>query len=169
MQKLIYILLTLLILTSCGNSRNSGSTIISDKTTETTVDVLDRDTIFRIPQEKASLLAKLSTNSKGEISIEHQTVSNDSESLSDPVIKIVDNYIHVDCEKKAQELFAQWKETHKQTKVVQTITEYYPVEREMTTYETISIWMGRVFMLILLVSIILILAKVKNPFFNKKS
>lgn len=160
MRKIILILLALVFLTSCGTKGKYFTSETND--VKTHIDVLERDTIFQIPEESNSLIAKLITVN-GQVQLDQVVKSADSTSSVQPEVKIVDNYIHVDCHKKAQELFAEWKEQHKTKTITREITDYVEVEREFTAFERVSMWLGYIFMIGALVSIIIILTKIINP------
>lgn len=161
MRKIALLILTLVLLTSCGAKGKyftSATTAI-----ETNVDVLERDTTFQIPEESNSMIAKLIAVN-GQVEMGQIVKSADSTSSVEPEVKIVDNYIHVDCHKKAQELFAKWKEKHKTKTITRKITDYVEVEREHTTFEKVSMWLGYIFMIAAFVSIVIVLTKIQNPF-----
>ena len=160
MRKIALISLIGLFLVSCGNNKTIHTVNSTD--VETHIDVLERDTIFQIPEESNSLIAKLIAVN-GQVQLDQVVKSADSTSSVQPEVKIVDNYIHVDCHKKAQELFAKWKEQHKTKTITREITDYVEVEREFTAFERVSMWLGYIFMIGALVSIIIILTKIINP------
>jgi len=166
MQNLILLFLTALLLTSCGNQKENSYKSTSETETETNVDVIEKDSTFKIPEEKTSFTGKLVVSPKGEITIQSPSMSTETESLNAPSVQIKDNEITVDCTKKAQELFASWKETHRKTKtiVTNTIEKQVDVPAEFSTFQTISMWGGWLLMLGLLISIVLIISKLKNPF-----
>jgi PBP1b-binding outer membrane lipoprotein LpoB len=163
MKKLLLITFLGLFLASCGNQKNYPTTVDVERNIETTVDELPRDTTVRIPTEKSSLIGKLVVDSSGKFQL-NEISSSGTENVSKPRVKIVDNYIEVDCEKKAQELFVEWKEKHKHTKEKETVTVSVPVERELTFWEKAQIWMGRILALIIFAGIIILLTKINIPF-----
>lgn len=166
-QSLLFIGLLMLIITSCGNFKNQRPIVDVERNIETSVDKLPRDTTVLIPVENSSFVGKLVVNPSGEIEL-NEISSSGTENLSKPQVKIIDNYIEVDCEKKAQELFVEWKEKHTKTIKKEIVTVSVPVERDFTFWESIFLWLGRVFALILFASLVVLATKINVPFLKSK-
>jgi len=74
--------------------------------------------------------------------IKQTTESKTGKALNPPGISIDGNVLSVDCESKAQELFATWKSNH----TFETITEKVPyeVERDFTFFEKLFLVLGKI-------------------------
>lgn len=98
-----------MILVSCSSKKPVvvQNTITTEKTITETV----HDTVFRIEKDSASYKALLECIN-GKVVIKSVTQAELGRNLNSPKVRIADNLLEVDCETKAQELFAQWKSTY---------------------------------------------------------
>jgi len=163
MKKYLIGVLILLMVTSCGGSKHA---IIEreNRTIEVIEHTLKRDTTIRIPESKSSITGKLIADSFGAITF-NPIKSDSTEILAPPRIRIIDNYIEVDCHLKEQELFLEWQEKHKETKEVIEIVTSHPVPADLSWAQEGLIWLGRIALISLLVFIVLVMMRLKNsPF-----
>jgi hypothetical protein len=167
MKKYLIISLIGFILISCSTSKTRPPVFTEESNIEVISNSLDRDTTFQIPEETSSFIGKLSVDSSGKFQLE-EISSSGTENVSEPQVKIIENYIEVDCEKKAQELFLEWKENHKHTIETRTVTFPVPVERDFTFWESIFLWLGRIFALLLFASLVILATKINVPFLKPK-
>ena len=163
MKRYLIGILIVLLITSCGGYKHA---IVESKnrSIEVIEHTLHRDTIIRIPESVSSMTGKLIADSFGKISFETHKADS-SEKLSPPRIRIIDNYIEVDCEIKEHELFLKWEEKHKETKELIEIVTSHPVAADLSWAQQGLIWLGRITLMALLVFIVLVIMRLKNsPF-----
>lgn len=113
----VVVLITLLV--SCGSTK---PVVMQNETiTEKTVTTTLHDTIFRIEKDSSFYKALLECQN-GKVIVRNVIQSEPGRNLKSPKVRIENNSLKVDCEKEAEELFAQWKETYikeHQTEIVQ--------------------------------------------------
>lgn len=142
---LLMLLFVIGVLFSC-----KSSIPLAKETTKTvTVTEVVRDTVVKVEKDNSYYQALLKCQ-EGKVVIEKPT-SNYAEKTSPgknllpPKVNIDDNnLLSVDCESKAQELFFQWKEKFTAEVVSERIP--YPVERQLTFFQKLFIWFGKVFL-----------------------
>lgn len=111
---------------------------------EREVKVVVRDTVFKIEKDSSRAVAIVDCiEGKPVIKMTKQTPGK---YLNAPKLVLQDNLLTVDCEAKAQELFAQWKETHSTEK-----TEIPVYINELTFWQEVQVNLGRAFLLLALV------------------
>ena len=101
-----FVLFAMLLVTSC----NSSKPVVIKTKTETTKTVTEtvHDTVFKIEKDSSSYKALIECIN-GKPKIKDVVHSKSGKNLKPPKVSLKGNYIQVDCEVKAQELFAQWK------------------------------------------------------------
>lgn len=110
MKKLLPIFCCLFVLATlvgCG----SGKPIVVQNETTKTVKETVHDTIFKIEKDSSSLEALLQCQ-KGKVVIKNIVQSEPGRILKSPKVRLSNNVLKVDCEQRAQQLFAQWKDTY---------------------------------------------------------
>lgn len=135
------------LLLSCGGRR------VLNETTERTVTVKEfvRDTVLKTPADSSYYFAKLKCTEDGKVTVNKEVFQSGTK-LSAPKVIIKDNYLLVDCKQKADSLFFQWKEKYI-TDNKNTI-QVRQVAKPLTWWQTTQIWLGRIFILIILSAII---------------
>lgn len=110
---------------------------------EREVKVVVRDTVFQIERDSSRAVAIVDClEGKPIIKMTKEIAGN---YLNVPKLVLNDSILTVDCEARAQELFAQWKETHSTEK-----TEVPVYINELTFWQEVQINLGRVFLLLAL-------------------
>ncbi len=153
MSKKIFSLLFLLVvlvgtLVACKSTSVPVPTNSQTHTQETKIFV--RDTIFKIEKDSSIYKALLECQ-EGKVVVKANTKTVKGKYLQPPKVIIKDNYISVDCEAEAQKLFAQWKEVYQLKKKTTIQTNTVLVEKELTFWQKVQIWCGRIFLLLLLI------------------
>jgi hypothetical protein len=125
------------------------------KTTEivkeiTTKEII-RDTIFKIEKDSSYYQAWIKCQN-GKPIIQSPKITP-GKYLKSPRVIIKDSIIQIDCEAEAQQLVAKWKETYTKEKNQETITNTVLVERQLTWWQTSQIWLGRIFLSLLILII----------------
>ena len=136
MRVLLFILIPFLFL-GCKTQRRIPTVI------EREVKVVVRDTVFQIEKDSSRTIAIVDClEGKPAIRMCQETPGN---YLNAPRLVLNDSILTVDCEARAQELFAQWKETHSTEK-----TEIPVYINELTFWQEVQINLGRAFLLLAL-------------------
>lgn len=152
-----------LALASCGKSKQVFTAEShTERNERTEVIEHDRDTTFNIPAETSTALIQATVQDDGSVQL-NIIAQTSSESLDAPVLKpIGNNMFQVDCEKRAQELFAEWKERHetKTIEVLKTETIAVPVERELTFWQETLIFLGWLVVIALVVIVGIVAYKI---------
>lgn len=150
-------------LTSC----KSGSVPLTTKTeikTETVEKTVLRDTTFEVAKDSSSYRASLEVIN-GIIGIKQIESQTFGKNLNKPKVSIKDNVVQVDCYTEALRLFAQLKDYYKTTHQEQVITlPPVIIEAQLSLWQNIQIWFGRVFIGLLFALIIYIILKLFKLF-----
>lgn len=141
--KIFFMFLFYISFIACGGSKKilkptqSTDRIITEKE-------IIKDTIFYTKPDASTLQALIDCqNGKAVIKEVIKSESGDF-ILQPPKIQFKDNILTVDCEAKAQKLLATWKEKHKQETVTVTKTEYKEIQKKLTKWQTLSLWVGQI-------------------------
>ena len=129
MKKLLQIfccLFVLLTIVSCGSGK---PIVLQNETTKTIIETV-HDTVFKIEKDSSSLEALLECQN-GKVVIKNIVQSEPGRTLKSPKVRLSDNVLKVDCEQRAQELFAQWKDTYISQ---DTVTQLPPIITNELTY-----------------------------------
>lgn len=131
-------LFVLTILVSCGSSKPM---VVQNETTKTITETV-HDTVFRIEKDSSSYRALLECIN-GKVAIKNIVQSEPGRTLNSPKVRLSDNVLKVDCEQRAQELFAQWKDTY----IAQdTVSQLPPIiTNELTWWQTTQIIILRIY------------------------
>lgn len=160
MKRIVYLLGCLFVLVALVSCVSSKPTIQDEKITRITETV--HDTIFKIEKDSSALAALLECQN-GKVVVKNIIESSSGRTLKSPKIKLSDNILKVDCEARAQEVLAHYKDTHEQlySYKIQTLTK--EVEKQLSWWQTLEIWCGRLFLLILIGYTIKFLIKIYKP------
>jgi predicted small lipoprotein YifL len=99
-------LFVLLTIVSCGSGK---PIVLQNETIKTKIETV-HDTVFTIEKDSSSIAALLECRN-GKVVIKNIVQSESGSKLKIPTVRIRDNLLQVDCEAKAQKLFAQYKNT----------------------------------------------------------
>lgn len=116
---LLMVLLLLFAVTSCGSTKPT----VTDKeeTTKTSVETI-HDTVFKTKIDSSAYKALLECRG-GKVVVKEVTQSEPGRKLKSPKVRVDNNQLNVDCEARAEELFASWKSKEvKETRYI-TITK----------------------------------------------
>lgn len=138
----------LLLLVGCKSTNLPPDT--NNTNTTTTITEVVHDTIFRVEKDSSYYQALLECQGN-KVVIKKPPVIRHSRSILPPKVSITENNVlEVDCETKAQELFAEWKSKHTTKEKQTTITRHIRVPRELNFFQKSQIWLGRIFLMVLL-------------------
>lgn len=138
------LLFLMLLATGC----NSSKPVVIETKTETVKTITEKvhDTIFKIEKDSSSYKALMECVN-GKVKIKDVVNATPGRNLKPPKVSIKDNILHVDCEAKAQELFAQWKSKF----VSEYKAEVIPIKvNELTFWQEFQIKGFRLFLLVAL-------------------
>ncbi len=122
------------------------TSVVLPKTVETTKTVTIKevvhDTVFETKKDSSYYKAFLECQNN-KVILKSPINSYKGKYLQKPKVIIKDNYITVSCEAEAQKIFAKWKENYITTNQATTITKTIAVERQLTFWQNLQIWAGR--------------------------
>ncbi|PJJ08652.1 hypothetical protein CLU83_1938 [Flavobacterium sp. 1] len=159
LNRIVFLFFSVLVLVSCS----SPKPVLSEEKAKTiTITETLHDTIFKIEKDSSSYRALLECQN-GKVILKNVTQAEPGRSLKSPKVRLDNNKLSVDCELNKQELYAFWKS--KQVKEVEfktiRITEYTNV---LTFWQKVQIWLGRIFLIILVYYAIKLVSKFYKPF-----
>jgi hypothetical protein len=105
--------------------------------------IVDRETVFKISADKSSYTATLAIEKNKVVIIDATAKPSKNGTIKNPVVRIENNQLTVDCETRAKELLAQWQEKH-QLKT-RTVTIQKPplyIEKPFRWYHMTLMWLG---------------------------
>ncbi|MFE3849087.1 hypothetical protein ACFX5D_14030 [Flavobacterium sp. LB3P45] len=108
LKHIVLLFFSLMVLASCGSSKPA---MTESKTQIITKLETVHDTVFRIEKDSSSYQALLECQN-GKVVIKSIVQSEPGSILKIPKVRLADNLLKVDCEARAQELFARWKDTY---------------------------------------------------------
>jgi hypothetical protein len=158
-MKFLSIIFLILLATSCRTNKDCVPETI---TTEKTVIVheLVKDTVFLTQRDSSSISIQLRVDTTGKIVLQELKHIANGKHLKPPEISIKDNVLKVDCISEAQKLYASWKVKYTDS-ITKQITIKPPsyIEKDLSIWQHIQIWLGRLFILLFITVIIVILKK----------
>lgn len=135
---------------SCGSQKPLVETkTVTERITETV-----HDTVFKVEADSSYYEAYIKCINNKPVLVEplrSESKSNPGKLLMEPKVILKDTIITVECETKAQELFAQWKSTYKATTI--EIEKPVPVPAQLSYYQKTMIKLGWLLLLALLVAV----------------
>lgn len=159
LNRIVFLFFSVLVLVSCS----SPKPVLSEEKTKTiTITETLHDTVFKIEKDSSSYKALLECQN-GKVILKNITQAEPGRTLKSPKVRLDNNKLIIDCELKKQELYAFWKS--KQVKEVEFktihITKYTNV---LTFWQKVQIWLGRIFLIVLVYYIIKLVSKFYRPF-----
>ncbi|WP_268847389.1 hypothetical protein [Flavobacterium aestivum] len=158
LNRIVFLFFSISVLVSCSSPKPALS---EDKTKTITITETVHDTIFRIEKDSSSYMALLECQN-GKVVLKNVTQAEPGRKLKSPRVRVENNKLSVDCEINKQELYAFWKS--KQVKEVQLqtirITKYI---NQLTFWQKLQIWLGRIFLIVLVYFIIRLVYKFYRP------
>lgn len=134
-------LFVLLTIVSCGSGK---PIVLQNETTKTIIETV-HDTVFKIEKDSSSLEALLECQN-GKVVIKQIVQGEPGRTLNSPKVRIADNLLKVDCEVRAQELLAHYKNTHEANTIIKTLP---PIEvNRLTDWQKAQINLFRIYAVI---------------------
>lgn len=113
----LFFVLTILLV-SCGSTK---PVVVQNETINTkTITETVKDTTFTIEKDSSSYRAELGF-SDGKVVVKNVTQAEPGRNLKSPKVRIKNNQLEVDCEARAQEIIAQWKEKNQNNETITTV------------------------------------------------
>lgn len=152
MFKYIIICMLLVSMTiSCASKKNAPNNIaVSSHIIKETI----HDTVYVVKADTSKFYGTLKVDSNGKINLSNINAVESGKYVKVPVVKIKNNKLEVDCYAEAQELFKQWKEQHITDTKVDTKIITKSVPRQLTFFQELQIWTGRVCFFIVVIGLI---------------
>lgn len=134
-------LFVLLTIVSCGSGK---PIVLQNETTKTIIETV-HDTVFKIEKDSSSLEALLECQN-GKVVIKQIVQGEPGRTLNSPKVRIADNLLKVDCEVRAQELLAHYKNTYEANTIIKTLP---PIEvNRLTDWQKAQINLFRIYAVI---------------------
>ena len=161
---MLFLFLLATTLVACKSTSVVLPTTTTDSTTTKTVTVKIHDTVFRTEKDSSYYKAYLEcVNGKVQFNKDRIPVQHSGKYLQAPKVSLKGQVIYVDCEARAQELFANWKDTYIATHQAVIKHEPYPVPLQLTWWQTTEIWLGRIFLGLIICIILVGAYKASKP------
>lgn len=157
MQKLkrylsiVVMLLAVMLFVSCGSNKQAVSlqpTVTESVTT--TVEEVKRDTTLVVEADKSQYVAELAIQGNKIVVKDANIKRSKNKALQPPKVQLQGNKLTVDCTLEAQLLFFEWRDQYIKENKVKEIKIPVPVPLELSWWQSAQIWLGRVFLLIIL-------------------
>ena len=154
LKHIVLLFFSLVVLASCGSSKPATT---ETKTVTTTLTETVHDTIFKIEKDSSSYQALLECQN-GKVAIKEVTQAEPGRTLKSPKVRIDNNQLKIDCEARAQELLAHYKNTHQTSNEVVRI----PIQvNKLTWWQETQIKLFRIFAILSLLLVAWLFVKSK--------
>lgn len=154
LKHIVLFFLSLVVLASCKSSK---PTTFENKTQTITIKETVHDTVFKIEKDSSSYQALLECQN-GKVLIKQVVQAAPGRTLKSPTVRLDNNQLKIDCEARAQELLAHYKNTHQTSSEVIRV----PVEvNKLTWWQQTQIKLFRIIIGVSLVAIIWKIVKSK--------
>lgn len=158
-MRFILSLILILILGSCGCSKNCQPAIQIVEKTVTIREVVLDTTFTTAPDSSQAVFKLVADETTGSLKVE-PLQSKPGRILNAPKVNIKDNILTVDCKSEADKLFAQWKVTYIDSVSKTTITlPSQPIDKPLTGFQKTLMWLGGAFILLVIIALILLLKR----------
>ncbi|MCP2027471.1 hypothetical protein L1276_002628 [Flavobacterium sp. HSC-32F16] len=144
-NNLKYIVFLFLVLVSCRSPKPIQN---ENKIQTITITETVHDTVFKIAKDSSSYNALLDCVN-GKVVVKNVTQAEPGRTLKSPKVRLENNKLNVNCELKEQELYARWKSQQIKETEVKTINTT-KFENYLTFWQKVQIWLGRIFLLVLI-------------------
>lgn len=154
LKHIVLLCFSLVVLASCRSSKpatTENKTITFKETVH--------DTVFKIEKDSSSYRALLECQN-GKVVIKEVSQAEPGRTLKSPRVRLDSNQLKIDCEARAQELLAHYKDTHQAT--FQKIRTTVPIEvNKLTFWQQLQIWGFRIYTALLFLFAIWVYVKSK--------
>ncbi|GAQ15436.1 hypothetical protein MODO_3132 [Myroides odoratimimus] len=147
---IVFMVLAIMLSVSCGSNKQAVSlqpTVTESVTT--TVEEVKRDTTLVVEADRSSYVAELAIQGNKIVVKDANIKRSKNKVLQPPKVQLVNNKLTVDCTLEAQSLFFEWRDKYIKENKVKEIKIPVPVPLELSWWQSLQIWMGRVFMFLI--------------------
>jgi hypothetical protein len=154
LKHIVLLFFSLVVLASCGSSK---PTTFENKSQTITIKETVHDTLFKIEKDSSSYRALLECQN-GNVVIKKVIQAEPGRTLNSPKVRLDNNQLKIDCEARAQELLAHYKNTHQTSNEVIRV----PVEvNKLTWWQETQIKLFRIFAILSLLLAVWLFVKFK--------
>jgi predicted component of type VI protein secretion system len=154
LKHIVLLFFSLVVLASCGSTKPAT---FENKTQTITFKETVHDTIFKIEKDSSSYQALLECQN-GKVVIKQVVQAVPGRTLKSPTVRLDNNQLKIDCEARAQELLAHYKNTHQTSNEVIRV----PVEvNRLTWWQEAQLKLLRVLMIGIVIATIWVNVKSK--------
>ncbi len=140
LKHIVLFFLSVIVLASCASKKPA---MIENYTQTQTIKETVHDTVFKIEKDSSSYRALLECQN-GKVVIKNVVSAEPGRTLKSPKVRLDSNQLKIDCEARAQELLAHYKNTHKATSEI--IVREIPIEvNKLTFWQQLQIWGFRIY------------------------
>ena len=156
LKHIVLFFLSVIVMASCASKK--PTMIENYAQTETTTETV-HDTVFKIEKDSSSYRALLECRN-GKVVIKEVSQAEPGRTLKSPKVRLDSNQLKIDCEARAQELLAHYKNTHKATSEI--VIKKIPIEvNKLTFWQELQIKGFRIYTALLLLFAIWVYLKSK--------
>ena len=160
LKHIVLLFLSLVVLASCKSSKPAT---FENKTQTITIKETVHDTVFKIEKDSSSYQALLECQN-GKVIIKQVVQAEPGRTLKSPKVRLDNNQLKIDCEARAQELLAHYKNTHRTDATQLVITKTITIEvNKLTFLQELQIYLGRIFLLFIVYWISKLVLKQYKP------
>ena len=152
----ILICFSLVLAVSCASKKPSDPVIV--ESTRTIREVV-KDTIFKVESDSSFYKAYVECRNGKPVIVKDSIIEKSGKTVLVPKVILKNNYLKVDCNKKAQQLFAGWKETYIQEQKPLIVEKPVYKEKPFRWCHKALMWLGGIFLFIVGLAIFLKLTK----------
>lgn len=148
LKHIVLLFFSLVVLASCGSSKPST---FENKTQTITIKETVHDTLFKVEKDSSSYRALLECQN-GKVVLKNVTQAEPGRTLKSPKVRLDNNQLKIDCEARAQELLAHYKNTHQTSNLIITKTITIEVNK-LTWWQETQIKLLRVIAIVAVFSV----------------
>ena len=141
----------LLVCSSCRSLKHPTLT----KQSQTIIKETLRDSTVTIPADRSSFRAVLETDQAGNSTLKEVLQSSAGKRVRAPQVQLSGGFLQVDCITDSANIYLKWKEKHITDMLKETV--YVPTEKELTTWQHVQLWLGRVLLIAIVGGVIIVL------------
>ncbi len=141
----------LLAFSSCRSLKQPTLT----KQSQTLIKETLRDSTVTIPADRSSFRAVLGTDQAGNSTLKEVLQSSAGKRIQTPQVQLSGGFLQVDCIADSASIYLKWKEKHITDMLKETV--YVPTEKELTAWQHVQLWLGRVLLIAIVGGVIIVL------------
>lgn len=163
MKKILTYCCVVVLVALLAGCKTPASSLPPPSTKEITtkeVIVTIRDTVFKTEKDSSFYKAYIEcVNGKPVLK---NPKSKPGKNLPAPNVDLDGNELNVNCKKEAESLFYEWKEKYIKENQSKEIRIPYAVPAEFTQFQIVQLWLGRIFLFLILLLIVAAILRYKK-------